>query len=436
MGELLFRDCRAHLNQALEAALRAADPQARLLAHLPDLAGRLERARRCWALGFGKASLEMALALHAQLGERLTGGAIAVIPERLAGLEEAARRALPFELYPAAHPLPDERNLIAARAIADTAARASAHDCVVVLISGGGSAHLTLPAGDLTLADLQSATAALLKAGAAIHELNAVRKHCEQLKGGGLLRRIAPARAHAFILSDVVGDPLDVIASGPVSPDPTTRLEALRVLDKYNVTAEAIRRRLQSAQAETLKPDDPLLALASHTLIGNNALAVMAAQAAAESLGFHVIRVETGVQGEAREVGARLAALARQWAGQSPARPVCAIFGGETTVTVRGGGRGGRNQELALAAAIELDGLPRAALAAFSTDGVDGPTSAAGAHLTGETCRRARALGQDPVDYLNRNDSHTFFATLGDLIVTGPTGTNVNDLAILSIYPA
>ncbi|MBI3242794.1 MAG: glycerate kinase [Chloroflexi bacterium] len=412
--------------------MRAADPKVRLLAHLPILAASLEQARHCWVIGIGKAALEMALALESQLGQRLAGGAVAAPPERLAQVDEATRRALPFQLYPAAHPLPDERNLLAAQAIARIATQVGAGDLVIALVSGGGSAHLTLPVAGLTLADLQITTDALLKSGATIQELNAVRKHCEQLKGGGLLRLIAPARVQAFILSDVIGDPLDVIASGSVSPDPTTYADALKVLDKYGLAVDAVRRHLTSGENETLKPGDPLLALVSHTIIGSNLLAVEAVEAAAKASGFAVACVETGVQGEAREVGQRIGTLARQWFGHT--RPQCIIFGGETTVMVRGNGLGGRNQELALAAAIAMNGFEKVALAAFATDGIDGPTPAAGAYVTGETCERARALGLDPARFLNRNDSHTFFARLDDLILTGPTGTNVNDVAVALMY--
>jgi hydroxypyruvate reductase len=442
MGKLLFRDHRAHLDSLIAAALRAADPGARLQAHLPLIAHQVEQARRCWVVGAGKASLEMALKLHEWLGARIAGGAVAVVPERLPLVDAPTRRALPFQLYPAAHPLPDERNLRAAESVAEVAAQARAGDLVLGLISGGGSAQLTLPAAGLTLADLQNVTQALLKAGAPIQALNAVRKHCERLKGGGLLRLIAPARAHAFILSDVIGDPLDVIASGPVSPDATTYADALNVLARYGAPdiSGPVRRHLEAGaggeRPETLKPGDELLALASHTIIGSNVLAVEAVRAAAESQGIAVLHVETGVQGEARQVGERLGALARWLAGQSGAWPRCAILGGETTVTVRGEGRGGRNQELALAAALAVEGWPHVAIAAFSTDGVDGPTPAAGACVTGETCQRARSLGRDPLAYLNRNDSHTFFAHLGSLIITGPTGTNVNDLTLLVVYAA
>ncbi|MBM4423478.1 MAG: DUF4147 domain-containing protein [Chloroflexi bacterium] len=431
-----FQNHRSHIETLIAAALRAADPAERLAAHWPRIAARIERARRCWVAGAGKAALEMSLKVNELLGERIAAGAVAAVPERLQTLDSAIRDSLPFQLYPAAHPLPDERNLLAARAIADVAARADDGDALIVLLSGGGSAHLTLPANGLALADLQRVTGSLMKAGAPIEALNTVRKHCERLKGGGLLRLAAPARVFAFVLSDVIGDPLDVIASGPATPDPTRYADALDVLTRYGVEADGpVRRHLEAGargeRPETLKPDDPLYALADHTLIGSNALAVEAVKREAERLGFAVAHLETGVRGEAREAGARLG----EWAVQHASTPQCAIFGGETTVTVTGPGRGGRNQEMALAAAIAIEGLPNLAIAAFATDGIDGPTDAAGAIATGDTCGRARAMNHDPADYLNHNDSHTFFAELGDSIRTGPTGTNVNDIALALAYP-
>jgi hydroxypyruvate reductase len=434
---LQFANHRAHLAVILAVARRAADPGPCLAAHWPTVANRFESAHRLWGVGAGKAALAMALKLSELLGERIAGGALAVVPEHW---QTVADRRLPFDLYPAAHPLPDERNVRAAQAIGEIAAQAAEGDWVIALISGGGSAHLTLPAPGLTLADLQEITAALLKSGAPITALNTVRKHCEQLKGGGLLRLAAPARVHAFILSDVIGDPIEVIASGLVAADPTTYADALNVLDQFQVAGcAAVRRHLiagcNGQRPETLKPGDPILASANYTLIGNNAQAVQAAREAAESLGFEIGNVDLNAQGEARAVGAQAGWLARQLRARSSLKPVAVIWGGETTVAVRGDGLGGRNQELALAAALAIDGLPGVALATFSTDGVDGPTPAAGAYVTGETCRRARALGLSPESFLQRNDSYTFFERLGDLIATGPTGTNVNDVLVGLVYP-
>jgi hydroxypyruvate reductase len=351
--------------------------------------------------------------------------------------QESANLA-PLTLYPAAHPLPNERNLFGASAIASAVEEAAVFDLVVCLISGGGSAHLTLPVEGLSLDDLRGVTQALLLGGAPIEDLNAVRKHCERLKGGGLARLAAPAPVWALILSDVVGDRLDVIASGPTSPDPTTYADALAVLDRYDardaspaVTAH-LEAGVQGAVPETIKAGDDVLIGVFNTIIGTNRLAVDAAADAARELGFAVQIVETPLTGEAGPAARTVSRPVTQ--GATPEGPLAMLYGGETTVTVRGDGLGGRNQELALAAALEIEGLAGVVVASFATDGIDGPTDAAGAIATGETVQRARDKGLDPYEYLANNDSHTFFAALGDLITTGPTGTNVNDLAFLLVY--
>ena len=429
----IFADHETHIRRLLDAALTAADPARSLAAHWP--AGLA--SPRVRVVGGGKAALEMAAQAAALAGDDLIGGAVSVVPDRLAALDAPPTG---YDVYPAAHPLPDARNLRAAEAIAATARRATQDDTLVVLLSGGGSAMLTRPAGDLTLEDLAAAADALMRAGAPITALNAVRKHCEQLKGGGLAQLAAPARVVALILSDVVGDPLDVIASGPTAPDPTTYADALAVLREYRVydALPAVARHLEAGARgdlpETAKPGDPVFERVTNVLIGSNRQALAAVEAEAAALGFHVAGVEAGVEGEAREVGARLGALAKQMrAGSS--LPACWLLGGETTVTVRGQGRGGRNQEIALAAALALDGVPHACVASFATDGIDGPTPAAGAVVTGQTAARARALGLDPAAMLDANDSYTFFAQVGGLLTPGATGTNVNDVMIVLAYP-
>ncbi len=379
----------------------------------------------------------MALKLDELCGHDLKGGAVAVVPERLGRL---ADRPFPFEAFPTSHPLPDERNVRAAQAIADVARRAGEGDTLIALISGGGSAMLTLPVEGLTLDDLRRVSDALMKAGAPIDALNAVRKHCEQLKGGGLARLAYPARVWAFILSDVVGDRLDVIASGPTAADPTTYADALAVLDAYGVrhVAPAVAAHLEAGargeRPETVKPGDRVLASVTNTLIGSNRLALEAAYRYAAEAGWRVAELRPGVEGEAREVGAALGRAALDLRQAPGSRPACLLMGGETTVTVSGGGRGGRNQELTLAAAIALDGAEGIAVVSFATDGIDGPTDAAGAIATGQTCARARALGLDPQAYLDDNDSYTFFEQVGGLIRIGPTGTNVNDVMFALVY--
>ncbi|MBN1428089.1 MAG: glycerate kinase [Anaerolineae bacterium] len=433
MPTLLHEEHAKHIYSLIEVVTQAADPARALSNHWPST---LDNMSRCYMVGAGKASLEMALQLQTLCGDKLVGGTVAVVPERLSRLSEPPHG---FDVFPASHPLPDERNLLASQSIATIARKAEEVDILVALISGGGSSHLMLPAGELVFEDLRRVTALLQRAGAPIRALNTVRKHCEVLKGGGLLRLAYPAQVWAFILSDVVGDSLNVIASGPTSPDPTTYADALKVLDYYNLheSVPAITSHLEMGARgdipETLKPGDPILTNVHNILIGNNRLVLEAARKHATRSGWHVIGFEFGVEGEARIEGLNLAMRVHSLLDR-PDRPLCYLMGGETSVTVHGEGRGGRNQELALAAAIHLDGLERVALAAFATDGVDGPTDAAGAIVTGETCARARALGMDAQEYLNNNDSHTFFDRIGSLIRTGPTGTNVNDVTMALIY--
>lgn len=432
--------------RVMAAALAAVDPAQATAVSLRRegdwlIAGErrydLRAFERVWLVGAGKAGAAMAQAAAAILGDRLSGGIVVVKDDG------APLPAIPgVTLVQAAHPTPDERSVAAGRQIAALLAQAGERDLVIALISGGGSALLNLPVPGVTLADLQRLTAELLACGAPIGAINTLRKHLDQLKGGGLARLTAPATLITLILSDVVGSPLDVIASGPTVADPTTFADALALLDHYELRDRcppAIRAYLTAGargeQPETLKPGDPLLATVQNVLIGSNAQAAQAALAAAQAAGFHTLLLTTSLEGEAREVGKVLAAIAREIAtsNQPLARPACVIAGGETTVTLRGTGKGGRNQELALSAALALEGLADAAVIALATDGGDGPTDAAGAVATGATVTRARALGLDPLDHLRRNDAYPFFAALDDLLRPGPTGTNVNDLAFVVI---
>jgi len=433
MSVLRYEDYMEHIRALIDSAMAAADPARALAANWPHI---LNDGGPAYIVGAGKAALEMAAKAAALYDGPIVDGAVAVVPERLARLTEQPAR---FRAFPVAHPLPDERNLVAARAIADVARWAGEDDKVLVLLSGGGSAHLMLPAGDLELEDVRLVTEALLRAGAPIHELNIVRKHCELLKGGGLARLAAPAAVWTFILSDVVGDSLDTIASGPTASDPSTYDDALDVIRRYNVSSlvPAVTAHLEAGargvHPETLKPGDPVLARVNNLLIGSNRQVLLAARQIAARAGWQVVGFEMGVEGEARRIGLGQGVMAHDLA-RRPDKPCCWLIGGETTVTVHGSGKGGRNQELALSAAITMDGIKGVALASFATDGVDGASDAAGAIVTGETCARARALGLDPQEYLNNNDSHSFFEQVGGLIHTGPTGTNVNDIAFLLAY--
>jgi hydroxypyruvate reductase len=432
-----YVDHRVHLDRIIHAALRAADPDEAVRRHwaAAELADAEHAAERVFVVGAGKAGVAMVeaavdLLLSPEGRPRSLMGVLAV-PR-----SSASSSFLPphFSLIPAGHPKPDAGSLRAGEAIAELLSGATERDVVLALISGGGSALMELPVPGLTLADLQSLTDQLLHSGASITEFNCVRKHLSRLKGGGLARLAAPARLIALILSDVIGDPLDVIASGPTVPDPTTVDEARTILERYHIHSGLADSDLQSRLIETPKPGDPIFARVSNHLIGSNTLARQAAADAARSLGFPAELPDRIVQGEAREWGAALATeFARRRVGPSPG---AFIYGGETTVTVRGDGVGGRNQELALAAAIALDSASHhVVIASLGTDGVDGATPAAGAVATPETARRARALGLDPAAMLQANDSHSFFAALGDCLITGPTGTNVNDLVIVLTYP-
>ncbi len=316
-----------------------------------------------------------------------------------------------------------------ARRIAQIASQAGPDDLIVCLISGGASALLPLPAPPITLAQKQKTTRLLLHCGASIHEINCVRKHMSRIKGGQLARLAYPATLVTLILSDVVGDDLDVIGSGPTVPDRSTVADARAILAKYRIPNKL-------SLEETPKPGDKVFEKTHNAIVGSNALAVDAAVKEARSLGFHTLLLSTFVEGEAREVARVYAAIAKQIraTGRPIKTPACVIAGGETTVTVRGNGVGGRNQEFALAAAMDIPGLRDVVILSAGTDGTDGPTDAAGAIADGSTLARAQALGLDAAAFLANNDSYRFFEATGDLIKTGPTGTNVADVQLILVH--
>ncbi len=405
---------------------------------------------RIWITGAGKAGAPMATAAAAILGDRLAGGIVVVKEGHLDRPGTAPSHTSrdhqplqpPIRMLEAGHPIPDARGVAAGEQIAALLEGTGERDLVLALISGGGSALLTHPAPGVALDDIQRLTSLLLACGASIEEINTLRRHLDILKGGGLARLAAPATVIALVLSDVVGDPLDVIASGPTVADPTTFADAYGVLERYNLVehaplpiVERLQRGICGDVAETPKPGDAALARVHNLVVGSNRLAAEAALAAARAEGFNTLLLTTYLQGEARVVGRLLAAIAREIAvsGQPIARPACVIAGGETTVTLRGDGRGGRNQELALAAALDLVRLPGTLVIALATDGGDGPTDAAGAVASQATVERARALGLDAMAMLARNDSYPLFDALEDLLRPGPTQTNVNDLALLIV---
>jgi glycerate 2-kinase len=438
-GRLQLRRAAAGV---LREALRAADPRVLVRRHLRvgpqgiEVGGtRLATAGgRVVVVAAGKAAAVMAAEAEAILGRRL---AEAVAVDTSAGAPLRRTR-----LHVAGHPVPDLRGLRAAAEVERVASGLGADDTLILLLSGGASALLPAPADGIALADKARTTRLLLRAGAPIAEVNAVRKHLSRLKGGGLARAAAPARVVTLALSDVVGDDPATIASGPTVADPTTFSEAVEILRRRGLWAgapAAVRRRLEAGAAghlpETPKPGDPLLSRSRLRIIGSNRQSVDAAARAARRLGFRTLVLTTRLEGEAREAGRLLTAILRECvASGRPARtPVCLVAGGETTVSVTGQGRGGRNQELALAAVAPLAAFPGPALlASLATDGVDGASDAAGAIADEATHARARRLGlAEPPTFLAENDSNGFFAALGDLILTGPTGTNVADVTVL-----
>jgi glycerate 2-kinase len=425
-----FAQQREHLAHLRAVALRAVDPAAAVRRSLSaaDFAG----VRRVFIVGAGKAGVAMARAAAELAGERLAVGVMAVprLPEQ----------PIPkIEFVAGGHPLPTEGSLNAGRAIAQLLAQTTEEDLVLALISGGGSALLELPSGGLSLDDLQITNYHLLLCGGAIHDINAVRGALSQIKRGGLARLAQPARVLGLILSDVIGNPLDVIASGPTSTDRTknratdeTESQAWAVIVKYQLQDSLPPTVVEALRAPSVPSSVLYDASVDNRLIASNRLAGEAAAEAAQALGYEAAYLSDDWQGEAREVGTRFAEM---MISERPGRGArCIVVGGESTVTVRGAGKGGRNQEAALAAALVIEGKPNIVIATFATDGVDGPTDAAGAVVTGDTVARARALSLDPQIYLDNNDAYTFFAALGDLLLTGPTGTNVNDLMFGLVY--
>ncbi|MBP1468575.1 glycerate kinase [Candidatus Chloroploca sp. M-50] len=440
----------ATITQIIATALAAVDPAAAVARYLRREGETLQIGERRLDLatldrvilvGAGKAGAPMAYAAAHVLDDKLSAGLVVVKDGHLAEPPQPTPPCFArLHLVEAGHPVPDERGVAAAQAMVELLADLTERDLVLAVISGGGSALLTLPVPGVSLTDLQQLTSALLACGATIGEINTLRKQLDQLKGGGLAHIAAPATLITLILSDVVGNPLDIIASGPTVPDPTTAVDALSILDRYDLveqTPPAILAYLQGSNTGTRSPeqasDAQSFARVTNLLVGDNRQAAVAALETARQAGFAPLLLTTSLEGEAREAGRMLAAILREIAlsGNPLPRPACLIAGGETTVTLRGNGRGGRNQELALAAVKALDGLPNVALIALATDGGDGPTDAAGAVVTGATAERARALGLDPDAFLANNDAYHFFQALDDLLLTGPTSTNVNDLTLL-----
>ncbi len=389
--------------------------------------------RRIVVVGAGKASARMGRAIEDSIGGRIDDGWINTKYEH-------AEKLSRIRVHECGHPVPDENGVAGVREIMRLLESAEDGTLVIALISGGGSALAPAPADGITLAEKQDVTRMLLNAGASIGELNTVRKHLSALKGGGMARLAHPARLHVLILSDVIGDRLDTIASGPAAPDSGTFGDALSICERRGILEKlphAVRHRLLDGAAgkvpETAKTGDSYLDGAVNTIVGNNSMSVNAARDKARELGFNTLLLTTVLEGEASEAGTFLACLASeiQATGNPVPPPACIIAGGETTVTVTGDGKGGRNQELALSAAVRLSGMDNVALLSGGTDGTDGPTDAAGGIVDGETLARGAALKLDADDYLKRNDSYHYLDAVGGLVRTGPTGTNVMDIQIL-----
>jgi hydroxypyruvate reductase len=377
----------------------------------------------------------MAQAVEEVLGDLVVGGVVSVKTGYTAPVERVTLRE-------ASHPVPDEAGEAATREMLELLDGAGEETLVIALISGGGSALLPLPAEGVTLDDKQRMTDLMLAAGADINEMNAVRKHISGVKGGRLAERAHPAQLVTLVLSDVVGDPLDVIASGPTVPDRSTYADASAVLDRYDLwerapwaVAARLRAGLVGAAAETPKEGDPIFDATETLLVGTNASALRACVAAAEEAGYRTMLLSSLIEGETADVGRMHAAIAREIrrSGNPLSPPACVVSGGETTVTIRGDGMGGRNQELALAAAIDLDGESSMVVLSAGTDGTDGPNDAAGAIAYGDTVARGRAAGHEAREFLARNDSYNYFDAIGDLIRTGPTNTNVMDVHLIIV---
>ncbi len=395
----------------------------------------LDKYKKIIVVGAGKASAAMGKALEEILGPKIAGGLIIV----KYGHGEKLRYA---EVEEGGHPLPDTNGLKASEKLLTLLDDTDEETLVIGLFSGGGSALLTLPADGITLDDKISTTDALLKCGASIQEINTIRKHISKVKGGRLMEKAYPASFLALILSDVVGDKLDVIASGPTVPDPTTYADCIDLIRRYSLENEIPKTVIDFLEKgkvgvipETPKPGDKLFEKASNHIIGNNYLALKAAEKEARKRGYNTLILTSVLEGDTTECARFHTAIAKEIvkSGNPVARPACILSGGETTVIIRGNGKGGRNQEFALVAALEIEGLNSVCILSGGTDGTDGPTDAAGAFATGNTINRAECLKLDARSYLENNNSYEFFKALGDLLITGPTRTNVMDLRIILV---
>jgi len=443
-AQRVLRKMHQDARSIFDAALKAVDPNRAILSHCSRQGDVLQLGTQCFDLkaidrliviGAGKAAAAMAQAIETLAGERITQGLICVKYGH--GLPLQYIRTLE-----AGHPLPDQNGVLAAEKIRKMAEGADEKDLIIFLVSGGGSALLPLPEVGIQLEDKQTATQVLLSCGATIHEINALRKHLSAIKGGRLAQAASPATMIALILSDVVGDDLDVIASGPAVPDPTTFRECWAIIEHHAIQDQLPANVLDHLKAgvagsipETPKENTHDWSRIFNFVVANNFQAIQAAAKAARNKGYLPLILSSCIQGETREVAGVHGAIAREVAasGHPIPAPACILSGGETTVTLKGNGKGGRNQEFALAAAQLIAGSVPMVLLSGGTDGTDGPTDAAGAVIDHTTARRAEELGLDLESHLRNNDAYPFFQQLGDLLITGATRTNVMDVRVMLI---
>jgi hydroxypyruvate reductase len=432
--------------------LIVADPAAR--APAPPLTFDLGRYRRIFVVAAGKAAAPMCSGVEAVLQQRVYSGLAVTKYDHAQPADSSSATASRIRVVEAGHPIPDEAGVLAGKEMLALVEQANADDLVIALLSGGGSALLVAPANAsaansgqvlpaLSLADMQGMTDALLACGATINEMNCLRKHTSAVKGGQLARAAAPATLLTLALSDVIGSPLDVIASGPTVPDESTWADAWAIVEKYGIDAalpSAVRKRLQAGLAgdipDTPKPHDPVFDNCNTLVVADNRSAASAALAKATELGYNTVLLSTYVEGEAAEVAKVVVGLGREVldSGQPLPAPACLILGGETTVNLGDSpGEGGRNQELALAAALALQHLPGITVVSLATDGTDGPTDSAGGIADSGTVARGELAGLSAADHLRRHDAYPYLRAAGDLLLTGPTRTNVNDLLFVFV---
>lgn len=440
LSELMHSNLHRDALKIIEAGLTAADPvkavkgKVKLIDNKLIVNGHeLSIERGVKVLGFGKASAHMALGIEEVLGDLIIDGAV-IIPK---GTTSPALKKIKV-LY-GSHPVPDESSLNSTKELLKLAETRKEGEVFIVLISGGGSALFEVPVDPIDLNDLRKTTSLLLRSGADIKEINTVRKHISRVKGGRLAELLYPATTASLILSDVVGDPIEFIASGPTAPDSTTYAEAVSVLRRYGIwdlvpesVREVLSRGLRGELPETPKPDNPIFKNVMNVIVASNYLSLKAMEEVARRLGYNPLIVTSMMEGEAREVGKFIAGIIRNIkAYDEPVKkPAVLLMGGETTVTVRGSGVGGRNQELALSVAISIAGLDGVVFASIGSDGIDGVSDAAGAIVDGTTVIKGKELGLNPFEALANNDSHNYLRRLKSVIYTGLTGTNVNDLSL------